>query len=317
MADRIFTYKQIPDKSIDTYWSLNDYIVQFEKSEHIKKLPGWQKNDNVSVTVEFYIKPEEIEEYIRPDREASFYLQYHSKSDREGTSIRGVICKEKFVEDKTQYNITGTVPGEKIAGVMELSLSLCIDNKLEERKVKDNDYLLLASDVGSIIYEDIKTVILEGETSYFPVADIDFEKSGYPAKALYFLQKNKFTSLDSDFSTAYRLYFNNTHPQFTKINEIKETESQDYLLNMIVYDVYKQLIMNALDDDTFTMPEEDNPENHTVRYVYARLINQLRKQYFSNASLKTLREMAHSDDSATTNKFLCALQSLLLTFGEK
>ena len=317
MADRIFTYKQIPGKSIDTYWSLNDYIVQFEKSEHTKKLPGWQKNDDVSVIVDFYIKPEEIDEYIRPDRGASFFLQYHSKSEKEGTSIHGLICKEKFTIDKNQYSIKGTIPGEKIAGALEITLSLCLDEIITDSTIDEKEYMLLASDIGSTIYEDTRNVILEGEMSYFPVADIDFEKNGYPAKALYFLQKSKFTSLDSDFSTAYRLYFNNKHPQFTKINEIKETESQDYLLNMIVYDVYKQLIMNALDDETFTLPDEENPDNHTVRYVYARLINQLRKHHFSNASLETLREMAHSDDNTTQNRFLCALQSLLLTFGEK
>lgn len=312
MADRIFTYKQIPGKSIDTYWSLNDYTIQFEKTENIKKLPGWQKNDNVDIIVEFFINPVEINSYIRKDRKASFYLQYHSKAEKDGTSIRGLICKETFSIEKTQYSLTGTIPGEKIAGILEVTLNLCIDgiNNLESTE----EDILLASDLGSILYEDTKNIILEGEMSYFPVADIDFEKNDYNPKALYFLQKNRYTSLDSDFSTAYRLYFNNTHPQFTRINEIKENEAKDYLLNMIVYDVYRQLIMNALDDESFILPEEDDPENHSVRYVYARLINQVRKE-LSFASLETLREMAHSEDSATVNKFLCALQSILLTFG--
>lgn len=317
MAEKIFTYKQIPDRLIETHWSLNDYTVTIEKRDSSKKLPGWQKNDSVQVTCELYFNPSDLADYIRKDRKASFYLLYHSRNDKEGTSIHGLIQKISFSDNISQLTLEGEIPGEKIAGIIEISLVLSldgiIDDKNEIEEIKGTQ--LLAKDIGAILYEEIKTVILEGEQSYFPVADIDFEKHGLPAHALYFLQRNH-TELDVDFSTAYRLYFNNQHPQFSKINDIKESESKDFLLNMIVYDVYKQLIMDALDDKNFEMPAEENPEDHSVRYVYARLISYVQKYYFSNESLDDLRKKAHSDDTKTYNNFICALQDFLLTFGE-
>ena len=315
MADKIFTYKQIPNKLIESHWSLNDYTVTIEKRDASKKLPGWQKNENVQVSCELYFNAVEITEYIRKDRKASFYLLYHSRNDKDGTGIHGLVKKAPFSEENNQIELSGEIPGEKIAGIIELSLILSIDGIRDSESADNAENNLLANNLGSILYEEIKTVILEGEQSYFPVADIDFEKNGFPANALYFLQRNH-SELDVDFTTAYRLYFNNKHPQFNRINDIKENEGKDFLLNMIVYDVYKQLIMNALLDENFQMPEEDNPDNHTVRYVYARLISCIQKYYFSNASLDEMRKMAYNDDNKICNTFVCALQDFLLTFGE-
>ena len=315
MAEKIFTYKQIPNQLIESHWSLNDYTVTIEKKDKAKKLPGWQKNENVQVCCELYYNATDLMKYIRQDRQSSFYLLYHSRNDKEGTSIHGLIAKVSFSTETSQITLEGEIPGKKIAGIVEISLILSLDGTLDIELEQSPEIKLLAKDIGAILYEEKKTVILEGEQSYFPVADIDFEKNGFPAHALYFLQRNH-TELDVDFATAYRLYFNNQHPQFNRINDIKENEGKDFLLNMIVYDVYKQLIMNALSDETFKMPEEENPDNHTVRYVYARLLSYLQKYYFSNESIEELRKKAHSDDSKVYNSFICALQDYLLTFGD-
>lgn len=315
MAEKIFTYKQIPSQLIESHWSLNDYNITIEKRDTSKKLPGWQKNENVQVCCELYYNSSDLEKYIRQDRSASFYLLYHSRNDKEGTSIHGLIKQVPFSNKTSQIILEGEIPGEKIAGIVEISLIFSLDKIIDFEVEETSETKLLAKDIGAILYEETKTVILEGEQSYFPVADIDFEKNGFPAHALYFLQRNH-TELDVDFATAYRLYFNNQHPQFNRINDIKENEGKDFLLNMIVYDVYKQLIMNALDDENFEMPEEDNPDNHSVCYVYARLLSYIQKYYFSNESLDELRKKAHSDDSKVYNAFVCALQDFLLTFGE-
>lgn len=314
MTEKNFTYKQIPSQLIESHWSLNDYTVTFEKREKAKKLPGWQKNENVQVCCELYFNASDLVGYIRQDRNASFYLLYHSRNDKEGTSIHGMIKKIPFSAESS-LTITGEIPGEKIAGVIEITLILSLDEIRNVEITKNVETRLLAKDIGAILYEETKTVILEGEQSYFPVADIDFEKNGFPAHALYFLQRNH-TELDVDFTTAYRLYFNNQHPQFNRINDMKENEGKDFLLNMIVYDVYKQLIMNALNDETFEFPEEDNPDNHSVRYVYARLLRYIQKYYFSNESLEDLRKKAHSEDNKIYNSFICTLQDYLLTFGD-
>lgn len=314
MADRIFTYKQVPRERIELHWSFNDGTVSLESGEGSKKIPGWQKNEDVSVLCELFYNASELSNYIRPDRTVSFYLMYHSRNDRGGTGIRGLIKKIPFDKTIDEFAIGGTIPGKNLAGVVDISLCLSLDGKLDWNGTESEISPLLAKGIGEILYEETQTIILEGEESYFPVADIDFEKSGFPAKALYFLQRSH-TELDVDFFTAYRLYFNNKHPLYNKINDKRLSESKDFLLNMIMYDVYRQLVLNALNDESFTMPEDEEEDNHSVRFVYANLVQQLQK-YYDGESLDSLRKKAQSDDSGTYNRFICSLQDFLLTFGE-
>ena len=312
MADRIFTYKQVASNQIEVHWSFNDGTVSVEPGDGAKKIPGWQKNEDVQVLCELYYNPADLSAYIRTDRAASFYLTYHSRSDKGGTGLHELLQKIPLNTEVGELSIDGVIPGDRLAGIVDVSLILSIDSIFDDDDL--NNSPVLAKDIGSILYEETQSIILEGEESYFPVADIDFEKHGLPAKALYFLQRN-YTELDVDFATAYRLYFNNKHPLFSKINDIKQSESKDFLLNMIIYDVYKQLVLNALDDESFVMPEEGEEDDHSVRFVYANLLHSLMR-YYEGESVDSIRAKAHSDDSKTYNQFLCSLQDFLLTFGE-
>ena len=192
--------------------------------------------------------------------------------------------------------------GSQIAGMLRLTLTLCLGHKqIRDYKLSKED-LLLASEVGSILYQQEKNIILEGQQTYFPISVIDFKQKGYDSGAFYFL-KQIHTSLDADFFTAYRLYFNSAHSQFHFLNESKESQTKDYLIDMIFYDIYKQLIMNALKDKEFTISEEIDPQSHVVRDVYSRLLKNIRDNYYSNESYESLREKALSNDSTTSNKF--------------
>lgn len=319
MTNVIYTYKQIPRSKIALVWHLNDNSVTIDSSSEVITIPGWQKNDDLQVTLELSFNPEDIFSYIRNDRTASFYLTYHSRADKDGTGIHGLIKKVPIPLDKQHLVLSGTIDGKTIAGVVELTINVCIDGKKDaptsDNVEKDENYNFLASDIGSVIFKDTKNVILEGESSYFPVADIDFSEYDLPKGALYFLQQN-FRDLDTEFTTAYRLFFNNKHPQYKKINDTNDSEVKTVLLNMIVYDVYKQLIMNALNDESFTMPEEEDPSNHTLRFVYARLIANLQKYYFQGESLETIRNCAKNTDTTSYNQFICTLQDLFLTLGD-
>lgn len=309
-----FTYKQVPHDAIQVHWTLND--IDMEKSSDEEKLPGWQKNQDILVTVDIDYNESAINECIRGDCGASFFVTFHSISDRGGTSIHALLCQRKYEKDLGSVTLEGIIDGDKVAGVIQLSFMICIDehkSNFGENVTKDDK--AKASELGSLIFCDEKNIILEGEQTYFPVADVDFSKKGFPADALYFLEKNAFAELDSDFFASYRLYFNNTHPMFNKINAFDTKESG--VLSMITYDVYHELFMNALDAlcaGKFSMKDEREQKSHTVRTVYINLLETFQAKYYDGVEFSQIHNIAQNKQSKEYNKFTCALQSYLLDF---
>ena len=317
MATAFKTYKTFSGyKIVDSTWFIGEGMITFRgkdpKKNHLVKI--WQKNDAVKIKTEI-VCDKKIEEYINPDTEVAFNVLWHSLNCMEGTSLHGKFEEVVFNNEYDEsFFIEGIIPGQFAAGTVELRLVLYVRNK----KTEETTDLLRASQTGEIIYEDYHNLILEGEQSQFPVGDTNFENAGYPKEALYFLKRN-FPNIDISFSTAYRLYFNNQHPLYSRINNIKDDEARDFLLNMIIYDVYKQLITDVLNDETFTLQKDDvdDTELHTVRTVMTQIINTLITRYFQGEDINSLREMVKSNDPDVKNMFNCKLQAYLLTFGEE
>lgn len=255
----------------------------------------------------------EVSRCIRHDCGASFFVTYHSRSELGGTSIRGLVCKAKYAGESGSISLEGIIPGEKIAGVITLEVSICIDEHKDDfGKDASFDESVLASDYGAVLFSDEKDIILEGAQTYFPVADIDFNKKSYNGSALYFLQRNRFATLDSDFFSAYRLYFNNTHPMFGMINN--STAKGGDVLSMVTYDVFHELVMdalNALHDGLFSMNDERGEDSHTVRTVYINTLEKLRK-YFDGLDLGEIWKKVQDRKSKEYSEFVCNLQAYLL-----
>lgn len=315
MSKEVFTYKQVPYDAIECHWMLNDNIMGNGGDD--EKLPGWQKNADIYLVCEVFINARAIDSCIRHDCGASFFVMYHSISNRGGTSVHGLVCKQKYNgSEASRIVLEGLVKGTEIAGTVTFTLMLCIDeHKGNFDKDASFDETIMAKEYGQIIYRTSKNIILEGRQTYFPVADIDFSKKGYNSSAFYFLQKSANSTLDSDFFAAYCLYFNNKHPLFNRINEDAPEES--HVFSMILYDVYRQLIMDALDvfgkKDSPTMEGERKKGDHTVRAVYITLLEDLKKQFGGN-SVEQIAEMAKDRHSESYSKFICGLQADLLDF---
>lgn len=320
----IFTYKTISRSLIECTLSLeveNGVTITIEDdgfdSDKLFQLKNWQKDQNIKVQLEANFDEEDKNEAfsaIRPDREASIFLIYHSASSSHssGTSISGLINKQKINSNQTSYNLEGEIPGRNIAGNLEISVIISLDAVHQPiLKVLTSKQLMLAKDVGAKLFEKTVLVNLEGKVSYFPTEDFDFSKEGFPSNALYFLNR-KNCSLEADFVTKYTLFFNNTHPEYYKINSSEENMND--FLQLIKLDIYKEIINDALQNPAFKYSTEMTNESQSVNDVYTRLVKNISEKYFDGVDLEELRNYI-KPNSNNYNKFLMALQDSVLTFG--
>lgn len=320
----IYTYKTIGTSLIECTISLeieNEASLNIEdkdfNTDRIFQLKNWQKDQNINIQVELHFDEEDKESIfsvIRPDRDASIYVIYHSASSSHssGTSISGLCSKSKLDSGINTYTLTGQIPGVNIAGNLEISIIISIDSiHLPTLKVLKKEQVMMAKEIGSKLFEKTVLVNLEGKVSYFPTEDFDFAKEGFPSNALYFLNRRN-CSLDADFVTKYTLFFNNQHPEYYKINS--SSENMNDFLQLIKLDIYKEIINDALDNKAFSYSIKLTNDSQSVNDVYTRLVKNISDNYFDGVELNELRNYA-KPNSNYYNKFLMALQDSVLNFG--
>ena len=311
MPKKFYTYKTVPEGIIQVGWKV--YGRPIPESGEIK---SWRKNLNLEVTTELYVNTEELDKYIYPNCDVSFYVTWNSLSRMNGTSLQGCSFSSKYehAEDEKVkvYSFLSNIPGEKIAGSLELSLILAVSNSAGEKNTT-----CLATEKGSIIYQTSEIIHLEGGQALFPVKAIAFsQKSGIAKKSLYYLKK-KYTDLDSNFNAAYTLFFNTEHPLFKKINlDVENDLAASYLLKMIMFDVYRTIVYDALDNEHGLNEFVDTVDfdSATVKAVYSKILSEIKEKYFPEKDIEALKLMAHGSEN-DRNFLYTAIQEYI--FGDE
>ena len=189
-------------------------------------------------------------------------------------------------------------------------LAISSEDKLEKKSE-------FAIEKGAVIFRTSVLLYLEGGQALFPVKAVYFKnRSGIARNALYYLRK-KYIDLDSNFNAAYTLFFNIEHPLFKKINSDLENDvATNYLLKMIMFDVYRTIIFDALDKknglDELSESFEENA--FTLRAVYSKILNEVKERYFPEKNLASLKEMVNQGEEQR-NSLYTAIQEYV--FGDE
>lgn len=307
MPKQFYSYKTIPEEAIQLTWYAYDSLVP--KDGVIKR---WKKNMDLEISIQAFINNRAVLESVDKNSSVAFYICYHSLSKFGGTSLHGEAKKITFknnnesTQDLSFYDII--IPGKQIAGSTEIIFYAVLDNEN-----LDSSFSIFAKEKGSILFEQSIILHLEGNQALFPVKAIDFSQNNdIPGKnALYFLKK-KFMQLDSNFNSAYRLYFNTKHPLFNKINSDNENDlSSAYLIKMIMYDVYRTIVEDALDEQNGLQEISESTEDaYSLRAVYSRIIIDL-MNYFPNKDLDGMKQLLNSDEQSR-NALYTAIQDYII-----
>ena len=308
MPNSFYSYKTIPNDAIQLTWYIYESLLPTDGV-----IKQWKKNKDLKISVRAFINNAAVLQSVSEGSSVSFYICYHSLNKLGGTSLHGLAKKIPFrvSEEATQdLDIEDVIiPGDEIAGSTEITFYAVL-----EKSDANSEPSVFAHEKGAILFENSVILHLEGKQALFPVKAIDFSESSeiVGKNSLYFLKKRYFP-LESDFRSAYTLFFNSKHILFSKINSENENDlASSYLLKMIMYDVYRTIVEDALNQDTgLTEIIDSADEIYTLRAVYSRIIRDLINFYFPDKNLESMKKLLDSDESSR-NALYTAIQDYII-----
>jgi len=289
MHNSVFSYITLPQNTFDVSWNVSG--IPRRTNDAIK---NWTKNMALSGTVSLLVQSntKELAAFFDSKSRFSFVVSVQSLLSSGGTGLQELVVKQPFTLSKNTNEITipFTINGELIAGDIELLLYIVLSEKVVNTKSS-----LFPTNKGSIIYQTGITLRLEGNQALFPVKAIDFSSSQQLAHDSLFYLDRKYSSLDSNFSTAYTLFFNMSHPLFKLINSDSENDKvSQYLIKLIMNDVYRILVQDALESlQELNLSLLDSAHDfYSLARVYTSIIADLLRQYFPDKDFHYLHDLA-------------------------
>lgn len=308
MNNMNLSYLTIPTEAVDLVWLHKDLNLQ--DGQIIKT---WKKNSDLHLVLDLTLVAKEIKKYVEPESAFRCYVFYESLLSSNGSGLHGLATdfeynmNSDFEEIKKDIRIIG----DKIAGSIQVSFCITLADS-----IKNDKATIYATKKGSILYEESIVLHLEGEQALFPVKAIDFSKEeGVTSNSLYYLKKY-YTQLDSNFNTAYRLFFNTKHHLFKIINSDSiDEENNNYIVKMIMYDVYRAIVLDALKEDGLSElqapTEEETQEAFSLASIYTRIVTDLLRLYFPDKDLQYLINLSKGSNDEC-NSLYTAIQSYIL-----
>ncbi len=308
MSRDFYSYVTLPDEAVQIEWSA--YDMKIPENGLIKQ---WKKNDDLDIGVYLILVQDQLKSSVIPGSDISINFYWHSPKGREGSFIHGCSKRIKYIPDNTSNIMeiyeSFTIDGTMIAGAIEVSCAIVVDScpKIDRPTI-------YAREKGSVIYKSSIILTLEGTQALFPVAAVDFsELTNVANDSLYFL-KRIYSQLDSNFNSAYKLYFNSKHPLFSAINSNNENdETAQYLLKLIMYDVYRTIVVDALSENGLQEIFFDEKEAFSLRSIYSKLIMSLQENsVLMNKDLDSLKKMMNSGSEEDRNAIFTAIQAYIM-----
>jgi hypothetical protein len=198
-----------------------------------------------------------------------------------GSTIRGrgtVVALGSATESR-EFTLSADLPGRLLAGDVRISTQIVLAGEGRSSDV------LAPRFAGSVLWEESVSVALEGTASRFPIEVVDFSAVHWaPYGAGWYLSWNS-DELHQPFLRNVRLFINASHPAVVgAVQTATPTPEQAALRSVLYYDVGRQLIRGALENDDLVEVPESFAEGSTGRAVLRML-----KVFFPTERPKSLR----------------------------
>jgi hypothetical protein len=188
-----------------------------------------------------------------------------------GTALRGKIDDVRILETAaaTRVVLQGQISGSELSGALQIETMLVLTSA-HASKIP-----LAPSRVGSILWRDTQTTILEGEAPRFPVETVDFAATMWaPPGAAWHLAWDPH-DLRQPFLGAVRLMINSrSEPVVMAVSRNDSDPGSRAIRSTIHYEVGRALLRGALLNDEFRKDPAGFPDG-TTGCVLWRLIRLL------------------------------------------
>ncbi|MBB4687360.1 hypothetical protein [Amycolatopsis jiangsuensis] len=223
---------------------------------------------------------------LGPDSELMLTVVWSAAS----SSLRGRAWQAPVAASEVELEIDFELSGGELGGRLDLETSLTL------RSPGSRDSLVAPSRPGSVLWRDVRSVMLQGDAVLFPLSIVDFEHLPYPTGAAWHLELGH--DLESQALGSILLLANKRREAVAKALEgaSDPTDADRRVLSAIRSDVVRSLVERALVDDEFDV-EADYP----IGSVGALLASVLRVT-FPDRSLDALRRDRNHEPGLFTTR---------------
>jgi hypothetical protein len=217
-----------------------------------------------------------------------------------GTTLRGrgtVVTLPTSGEVRIPLELR--IQGRDLAGSLRVRSMLVLGGRLPPAPLR-------ARRPGTLLWEDIHDVVLEGGGARFPMEVISFSQSSWrlPNHAAWALEWDR-EDLELPLLGALRLYLNADHPAVSAALAKPTDPASTTLIAALHHDVARQLVVGALLSDEFVERTEKWPAESVGEVIHKLLSNR-----FKGDSPQDLRERLRQEPS----QFEATLQDHLRAF---
>lgn len=237
------------------YLIFDESLVQAEdwllnSAGHKKALPmaigDWDPLTDISLSRTVFFDFPEIFKQCGLTKGAEIYVA--SSWHATGTALKRRSLSPLTFSTTTRaqsINLEFTVKGSDLAGSLQL-----VTRVLLKKSGRDDDPLA-ALRTGSILWQDVHQVDLEGTGARFPIQFADFSELGFPAEGGWRLYWKK-DDLHSQFMGNIWLLINERHERLRSILSGSAIDPEGKAIRATVnYTVARDLLVGALENDEF------------------------------------------------------------------
>lgn len=224
-------------------------------------LPHWDPGTplDLSTTVEVDVEAVRGDCCLTSTDTLRIALVWHSS----GTGLRGRGDYVDINDLNSSYPLTLTLflPGELLADKVRVETQLLLAGPGK------SSFELSPKRPGSILWSEGKTITLEGIASRFPTEMLSFSKSSWlPENAAWYLEWDPF-DLEQIALRTMRLYINEDNAKVKKAVVNSTSEVDEFIRDIIEFDVGRAMIMDALENDTFIRHPDPYMDGSVGSYV--------------------------------------------------
>lgn len=279
-----------------TSWQqkVNEENIPFQEM-----LPHWDPGTplNLSTIVEVDVQAVRGDCHLTSTDTLRIVLVWHSSGT--GLRGRGDYVNLNNINSSRPLTLTILLPGELLADEVRVEMQLLLASPGK------SSFELSPKRPGSILWSEGKTITLEGLASRFPTEMISFAKNSWlPENAAWYLEWDPF-DLEQLALRTMRLYINEDNAKVKKAVINSTAETDEFIRDIIEFDVGRAMIMGALENDTFVRHPDPYMDSTVGSYIQ-RLIWTL----FSNEGWESVVYSYQQNRS----RFECELQAKFKLF---